>query len=485
MSTSAPRRASVARVSRARGLSAGSSRVSAALAISPMRRQELGAHVGACSASGRASRAPAGRRPGAGCRGAAGSARSTSPAPVRRASCTASKPALAPQYGAPRLVAKIFTSSLDRRARTAAPANASAPPQTRIAGLRDHELVLQLAHQHVGQVGGVAVSISARVQRCSLSAMATLSWPLRIISMILRSRPLILLAQHLHLPLLQRHRALAVRAGELDRGEQLGVALEEAGAVGQVVGDVVFGDALHAGGVAHGAHVSALTVRSLLRRRFRPGRSSAPVRVAARPTRSSARRRASRRRPARRAGRGGCRRRPPRRRRCRRPASRRRRARSTRRRIRARDDDLHEAGVDAARRSARCVSMRGPSAATGAASTSATRMHRVRVAHRQHARRSTLRPSPSSSGQSAKPPTSRGARAPAGAVERHARPARTRARPCRRVTRPSACEAQLEARFTVSTASVRLVASGPGRARSARSSARRCRSARPRRRCRR
>ena len=68
--------------------------------------------------------------------------------------CAASKPVLTPQYGVARLAAKLFASAPTGRA-NGRPAKTSAPPQTRIAGLRNQELVRELAHQHVGQVGGV------------------------------------------------------------------------------------------------------------------------------------------------------------------------------------------------------------------------------------------------------------------------------------------------------------------------------------------
>jgi hypothetical protein len=55
-----------------------------------------------------------------------------------------------------------------------------------------------------------------------------------------------LFAQHLRLPLLQAHGPVAMRAGELDGSQQLGVPLEEIGRVRQVVGDIVFGDRVHA-----------------------------------------------------------------------------------------------------------------------------------------------------------------------------------------------------------------------------------------------
>ena len=50
--------------------------------------------------------------------------------------------------------------------------------------------------------------------------------------------------QHLHLALLQRHGALAMRAGELDGGQQLRMAFKEARCVHQIIGDLFFGDAL-------------------------------------------------------------------------------------------------------------------------------------------------------------------------------------------------------------------------------------------------
>ena len=60
-----------------------------------------------------------------------------------------------------------------------------------------------------------------------------------------------LVAQHQGLTFLQAHGALAVRVRELHAGQQLGVALEKIGCIGQVIGDVVFGDRSHRG-VAHG-----------------------------------------------------------------------------------------------------------------------------------------------------------------------------------------------------------------------------------------
>jgi hypothetical protein len=48
---------------------------------------------------------------------------------------------------------------------------------------------------------------------------------------------LVLVAQHFHLPLLQRHRGFAVRIAEPDRGQQFGVLGEEIGIGEQIVGD--------------------------------------------------------------------------------------------------------------------------------------------------------------------------------------------------------------------------------------------------------
>src|SRR5207244_1993646 len=54
-----------------------------------------------------------------------------------------------------------------------------------------------------------------------------------------------LVAQHLHLPLLQRHRAHAVRTGQAHRGQRFGVALEEARRLEQVACDLAFADGRH------------------------------------------------------------------------------------------------------------------------------------------------------------------------------------------------------------------------------------------------
>jgi hypothetical protein len=59
-----------------------------------------------------------------------------------------------------------------------------------------------------------------------------------------RFQALDLFAQHERLALLQADGAVAVAAGQLHRSQQLGVALEEIGRVGQEIGDVVFGDGM-------------------------------------------------------------------------------------------------------------------------------------------------------------------------------------------------------------------------------------------------
>ena len=51
-----------------------------------------------------------------------------------------------------------------------------------------------------------------------------------------------LVAQHLGLALVQVDHALAVGTTQLHRGQQLGIALEEAGVLDQVLGDVALGD---------------------------------------------------------------------------------------------------------------------------------------------------------------------------------------------------------------------------------------------------
>ena len=114
--------------------------------------------------------------------------------------------------------------------------------------LRDQEPVEQLAHQHVGQVGRV------RRQHQRLGPLmqlvgdrgVVLAVPDHLDQLLLETLDLV--AQHFHLPLLQRHRAMAVRAGQLHGSQQLGMALEEARAVGEVVRDVGLGDALDAHG---------------------------------------------------------------------------------------------------------------------------------------------------------------------------------------------------------------------------------------------
>ena len=171
------------------------------------------------------------------------------------------------------------------------------------------------------------------------------------------------------------------------------------------------------------------SVRSLLRRRFRPARSSAPARrrpahsIVSRPPRVSTSTRASsrpRRMPATTAAQAPV---PQ--------ASVSPAPRSyTRRRIVRARDDLHEAGVDALREARRAFSISGPCVATGAASTSSTHLHRVRIAHRQHAPPRRCGPRRARAARAAKPPSvARGVEP--GGVERHRGRLEDRARPCR------------------------------------------------------
>ena len=129
---------------------------------------------------------------------------------------------------------------------------------------------------------------------------------------------------------------------------------------------------------------------------------------------------------------------------------------NTRRRMRAARDDLHEAGVDALRRSARASRSAAP------ASRPARRRRRRRSAPRAGcpstaARPRRVRPSPSSSGQSGRPPS-----VARGAIQvvskRHRAPDRNRAGPCRPSRRPSAARRSTRRRFMVSTRERRLVA---------------------------
>ena len=227
-----------------------------------------------------------------------------------------------------------------------------------------------------------------------------------------------------------------------------------------------------------------LTVRSLLRRRFRPGRSSAPARVAAGPfdrQRAAARLDVD---PRRRAGRGGCRRRPPRRRRCRRPASRRRRARSTRSRMRSRATTCMKPALTPLREARVRARSAGRAIATGAASTSATICTACGLPIDSTATSTRAAVAERRAATARSRAIARAARGQVG-VERHARRVEDRRA---HVDRDAAVvlQAQLERRVHRSRrAIVRLVGQAACRARSARSSARRCRTARPRRRCRR
>ena len=115
------------------------------------------------------------------------------------------------------------------------------------AALRDEKQVHQLAHQQFGQLAGLGVEHQRARPAVQLVGDADIVLPMADHLDDLAFEAADLVAQHLHLPLLQRHRPLAVRAGELHAAQQLGVALEEARRVGQVIGNVGLGDALDAG----------------------------------------------------------------------------------------------------------------------------------------------------------------------------------------------------------------------------------------------
>ena len=111
-------------------------------------------------------------------------------------------------------------------------------------GLRDHEFVLQLAHQHLGQLGrgGGAQQRARPAVQAVGNGHVVLAVADHLDQLVLQA--LDFFAQHFHLPLLQRHRTLPVRAGQLHGGQQLRMALEEAGRLGQEIRDVFFRDAL-------------------------------------------------------------------------------------------------------------------------------------------------------------------------------------------------------------------------------------------------
>ena len=140
-------------------------------------RQELGAHVGGVARRiGRGEHEQA-EGAGAGSRGAAGSARSTAPAPARRATAPPRSRRWRRSTARRGWSAKLLTSSLTprgarqrRRTPRRRPRRGS-PPAGSGTGAAAR------CTSTSGRSAALAVSISARVQRCSLSAMATFSWP--------------------------------------------------------------------------------------------------------------------------------------------------------------------------------------------------------------------------------------------------------------------------------------------------------------------
>ena len=224
------------------GHAAGNSRVSPALANLADAHQELGAHVG--GVAGRVGRAehqqPERRAFGLDAqrhhRDRHHAGRLVEPAHRLEAGV---QPAVRQREARREALARRRS----RRWRTAARANASAAPQTRMPACGIRNSRFSSATSTAGRSSG------ARGQhdrsRPAMQPVGDRHVVLAVADHL--DDPVLealdLLAQHFHLPLLQRHRALAVRAGQLDRREQLGMALEEAGRVGQVVGDVVFGDA--------------------------------------------------------------------------------------------------------------------------------------------------------------------------------------------------------------------------------------------------
>ena len=133
----------------------GSSRASAGAGDLADARQEVGAHVGAVARRvGRAEHQQAEGAARLG-RGAAGSAPATSRCAGSSSHCAASKPALTPQYGMRQAGGEALRVVADRlRERQRGVARRPRPRRGCAAcGIRN--CVLQLAHQHLGQLGGV------------------------------------------------------------------------------------------------------------------------------------------------------------------------------------------------------------------------------------------------------------------------------------------------------------------------------------------
>ena len=106
--------------------------------------------------------------------------------------------------------------------------------------LRDVERA-HAVHHGGRRVDGIAHQQQAAGPLVHLRAMASFSWLLRTISITRCSSPLIF-SRSISAWRSCELGALAVRAGELHAGQNLGVALEEAGRAQQKVGDVFFGD---------------------------------------------------------------------------------------------------------------------------------------------------------------------------------------------------------------------------------------------------
>jgi hypothetical protein len=231
---------------------------------------------------------------------------------------------------------------------------------------------------------------------------------------------------------------------------------KKAGRVHQVVGDVVFGDALQChGGVVSGAAHSSGRRFSPSKTRFRWGRSSRRGGRGRPSGCSRGRRRACRtvmsttlassqpsRMPATTAAQAPSRRPGSRRCRARRRAAGRRAA-----------DDFHEAGVDAARKARHGCSICGPSSSTGACSTSVHAQHGMRVAHREHGHLDRV----VGQGQGPEFAAIEQARREAAGVEGHLAASRTGA-PMSTVTRPSGCSCGSSTPFMVCTRRRALVA---------------------------
>ena len=93
---------------------------------------------------------------------------------------------------------------------------------------------------------GSRVSMIERVQRCSRSEVDVfLAVADHLDQAVLEA--LDLAAEHFHLPLLQRNGALAMRILQLHCGEKFCMPLKEPRRIGEVVGNVLFGNALNAG----------------------------------------------------------------------------------------------------------------------------------------------------------------------------------------------------------------------------------------------